>query len=57
MFDYKFGITKDEFDKLYPAISDSLNYSKMTGYTDKGKIIKSVHGINVKQTQFCFADC
>ncbi|MGC9375804.1 MAG: hypothetical protein ACP5DQ_12270 [Bacteroidales bacterium] len=53
---YKFGITKEEFDKLYPAISDSLKYSKMTGYTDRGKIIKTFHGINVKQSQFCFAD-
>lgn len=53
---YEFGITKEEFDKLYPVISESIKYSELTGYTDKGKIIKTFHGINVKQTQFCFRD-
>jgi len=53
---YRFGITKKEFDNLYPRVSDSLKYSKNTGYTDRGNIIKTFYGIKVKQTQFSFAD-
>lgn len=53
---YEFGIFKKEFDKLYPRISESLKYVKYAGYIDKGNIIKTFHGIKVKQTQFSFRD-